>query len=136
MVQAYPKGNWDKKYRRFVPSPSDDLLYAAKTPYGPPIKIHQQWYVGGHHDREGLFALWGSPVRNLGEVNKVPIEDIAPTLMMALEVPLPEDLPGQPHSEWFAEDFVVAHPVRPGSPARGSGECGGDRGARPARSGR
>lgn len=111
MVQAYEKGYWQKKFRRFQSPPSDDPLYAAQTPYGPPIKIHRDWYVGGHHAQEGLFALWGRAVQCPGEVEKVPIEDIAPTLMMALDVPLPEDLPGHPHPEWFIEEFAATHPL-------------------------
>jgi len=111
-VQAYERGYWDKKFRRFTPPPIDDPLYQTKTPYGPPIKVHQDWFVGGHHAREGLIGLWGPPVQALGEVERVSIEDIAPTVMAALDIPLPEDLPGKARLEWFREDFAAARPVK------------------------
>lgn len=109
-VIAYPADTWNQKRRRYRVAPSNDPLYTAKTPFGAPLKIYTDWYPSGNHEREGLLALWGSAFRTTGNKEAIAIEDIAPTLMVALGVPLPDDLPGQPRLEWFAEEFLSRHP--------------------------
>jgi predicted AlkP superfamily phosphohydrolase/phosphomutase len=53
----------------------------------------------GNHRREGLLIAAGPQVQP-GEV-RAQIEDLAPTILSLLEVPLPADLDGRPLSELF-----------------------------------
>jgi predicted AlkP superfamily phosphohydrolase/phosphomutase len=110
-IIAYGRSHWKKKFRFYQSKPHENPLYSAPTPYGPPLKIYQDWYVGGHHAREGMIALWGEAIEPLGKVDEIGIEDIAPTLMVLLDVPVPEDCPGKPQLEWLTEEFLNKHPV-------------------------
>jgi len=111
-VLAYERRFWRKEHGRFQSPPSNDPLYSTKTPFGPPIKVYQEWFRGGNHERRGMVGLWGPAVKRMGRVEDIAIEDIAPMLMAALDVPLPEDLPGKAHPEYFTEAFAQAHPLR------------------------
>ncbi|MFC2030731.1 alkaline phosphatase family protein [Chloroflexota bacterium] len=68
----------------------------------------------GRHRSVGVLAATGAHIRsNAGEaVEGARIIDVAPTVLYALGLPLPDDMDGRPLLELFAEDFRSAQPVR------------------------
>ncbi len=67
------------------------------------------------HRQDGILALTGPGVFRAGvELPKANILDVAPTLLYALGLPLPEDLDGRVLEEAFEPAFLQAHPVHRG----------------------
>jgi predicted AlkP superfamily phosphohydrolase/phosphomutase len=65
----------------------------------------------GRHRPTGIFAAAGPGIRRGGTVEGVRIIDIAPTVLYALGLPIPEDMDGRPLLEVFREDFRSGHAV-------------------------
>jgi arylsulfatase A-like enzyme len=58
----------------------------------------------------------------IGKGNRVEgarIVDVAPTVLYALGLPIPEDMDGRPLLEIFTEDYQATHPVQYASPVLG-----------------
>jgi predicted AlkP superfamily phosphohydrolase/phosphomutase len=69
--------------------------------------------VRAAHRMHGVFALKGAGVFRTGlELPPVEIVDIAPTLLHAIGLPLPEDLDGRVLEEAFEPGFLRDNPVR------------------------
>ena len=67
------------------------------------------------HRLDGLFVAWGSMVRPGSVVQGASIMDVAPTILYALGMPVPDDMDGRVLSEIFAEDFRSRRPLRRGT---------------------
>jgi predicted AlkP superfamily phosphohydrolase/phosphomutase len=49
----------------------------------------------GFHEREGIFAMSGPGIQAGAQVARARIEDVLPTLLYALDLPVPDDLDGR-----------------------------------------
>ena len=77
---------------------SDAALNPRRLPYGT-------------HHPDGIFMAAGTAIRRRAELPPFPIVNITPTLLHALELPLPSDLDGTPMTAAFEPAWVAAHPV-------------------------
>ncbi len=80
--------------------------------------------VTGRHHSRGLFAAMGPHIRR-GVTAQASIVDIAPTILYALDLPVPRDMDGRVLEEVFTAQYRAAHPLRyedAKSSAPGSGE--------------
>jgi predicted AlkP superfamily phosphohydrolase/phosphomutase len=68
-------------------------------------------YLQGRHRSTGIFAAFGPDIRRGGKIEGARIIDVAPTILYALGLPIPEDMDGRPLLEVFEEDFRSTHPV-------------------------
>jgi hypothetical protein len=78
---------------------TDAVLKSRRLPYGT-------------HHPDGIFMAAGPGIRRSAELGPFSIVDITPTLLHALELPLPSDLDGAVTTAAFEESWVAAHPVR------------------------
>jgi predicted AlkP superfamily phosphohydrolase/phosphomutase len=71
-------------------------------------------FVQGRHRSTGILAAIGPDIRSAGQmpVEGARIVDVAPTLLFALGLPIPEDMDGLPLLELFTEDYRSSHPLR------------------------
>jgi len=83
-------------------------------------------YVQGRHHSQGLFAAFGTHIAAGGKVENANIVDIAPTVLYAMDLPIPTDMDGRVLKEAFTEEYVQAHPIRYEEPV-----VGGRKGAPP-----
>jgi predicted AlkP superfamily phosphohydrolase/phosphomutase len=67
--------------------------------------------VKGRHHTQGTFAALGPHIVG-GLVVQADIVDIAPTILYAMDLPIPEDMDGRVLEEVFAAEYRQAHPVR------------------------
>jgi predicted AlkP superfamily phosphohydrolase/phosphomutase len=67
--------------------------------------------VTGRHHSLGLFAAMGPQIRR-GATTQANIVDIAPTILYALDLPVPRDMDGRVLEEVFTAQYRAAHPVR------------------------
>ena len=70
----------------------------------------------GTHRPEGIFLAHGPAVLKGARLPQISILDVAPILLYALGLPVPEDLEGRVRMELFEPAFARAHPVVMGEP--------------------
>jgi predicted AlkP superfamily phosphohydrolase/phosphomutase len=69
------------------------------------------------HRLEGIFIANGSNIASRSEpLPSLNIEDIAPTVLHIMRLPVPTDMDGRVLTEVIAPDFLGAQPVRRGEP--------------------
>jgi predicted AlkP superfamily phosphohydrolase/phosphomutase len=87
-------------------------LVSETTAGAAPLAPMPEGYVEGRHHPRGIFAAFGpliEPGRTLPDVS---IVDVAPTLLYALDLPVPADMTGRVVERAFRPDYRDEHPVR------------------------
>ena len=76
-------------------------------------------FLQGRHRPTGIFVAVGPDIcrGEEGRIEGVRIIDVAPTVLYALGLPIPEDMEGRPLLEIFSPDFRATHPLRYTRPA-------------------
>jgi predicted AlkP superfamily phosphohydrolase/phosphomutase len=74
--------------------------------------IADSYNWSGAHEPEGILIAQGESFRSDHRVQGANLIDIAPTLLYALESPVPEDMDGKPLLDLFSDEYVRTHPVR------------------------
>jgi predicted AlkP superfamily phosphohydrolase/phosphomutase len=77
------------------------------------VKARQQ--IGGTHSPEGIFVARGKNIQKGLALPPQTILDVAPTLLYAINLPIPEDFEGKVITEAFDPQFLRANPVRIGA---------------------
>jgi predicted AlkP superfamily phosphohydrolase/phosphomutase len=77
------------------------------------VKARQQ--IGGTHSPEGIFVARGKNLQKGLALPPQTILDVAPTLLYAINLPIPEDFEGKVITEAFDPQFLRANPVRIGA---------------------
>ncbi len=72
----------------------------------------------GRHRLTGVFLAAGPGIREGGRIEGARIVDVAPTVLYALGLPIPEDMDGRPLLEIFDKNYQEAHPLRYAPPAQ------------------
>ena len=71
----------------------------------------------GDHRMEGIFLLCGTDfVSRQDAPIELNIEDIAPTVLHLMGLPVPSDMDGRVATEVYRPDWVAAHPINVGEP--------------------
>jgi predicted AlkP superfamily phosphohydrolase/phosphomutase len=68
--------------------------------------------ISGTHRMNGILVVDGPMTRALGKTEPHRIEDVFPTILCALGVPIPKGLDGHPMTELFESEFLTENPVR------------------------
>jgi predicted AlkP superfamily phosphohydrolase/phosphomutase len=69
-------------------------------------------FQSGDHDEDGIFIAWGPYVRKGLELPPAQIQDLAPTVLHAMGLPVPDDMDGEVLLDVFEKDFVAKTPVK------------------------
>jgi predicted AlkP superfamily phosphohydrolase/phosphomutase len=102
-----------------------DLIVMMKPDYGGSYRLGQySAYVTelqmhthrGNHRMEGIFAARGARIAHHTQpLPGLDIEDITPTVLHLMGLPVPTDMDGRVLSEIFTPEFSV-EPIKPGAP--------------------
>lgn len=71
----------------------------------------ERWAWSGTHRVDGLFILAGPGVRRAHQLESARIEDVAPTMLYVMGLPVPDYMDGEVLLDAFRPEFVRAHPV-------------------------
>jgi predicted AlkP superfamily phosphohydrolase/phosphomutase len=72
----------------------------------------------GYHRIEGIFVASGPDVvSNPGPLSGLAIEDLAPTVLYLMDLPIPADMDGRVLTEILSPAGLESRPVRPGEPS-------------------
>lgn len=66
----------------------------------------------GHHRLNGIFAIKGKGVKQGIEINGARIIDLAPTILYALGLPVPDDMDGRVLEEVFDREYLRRKPIK------------------------
>lgn len=73
--------------------------------------------VMGFHHPEGVFIALGPGIREGGAfLDPLQIIDVAPTVLYAMGLPIPEELQGRVATEFFTPKYVSAHAIQTETP--------------------
>lgn len=103
-----------------------DVIFSLRDrPYLPSERMAAQAIIeplppessGGRHHPEGIFLAAGPGIR-WGEVlDGARLIDVAPTVLYALGLPVPEDMDGRVLTGVFTQEHLAANPVLQGPPS-------------------
>ncbi len=101
-----------------VPSAPDLILHTDRSKYvsfghadfGSNKLLEPSIGQTGHHTMEGIVVLSGPGVR-ANQAIRGNIVDIAPTVLYALDLPVPSIMDGQVLQDGFTADYLVQHPI-------------------------
>ncbi len=109
-----------------------DLILRPKDPrdiffgladFGHRDTVSTVYRYSGMHRDHGMLVLNGPGIRPGGEIEGAAIQDMAPTLLHTMGLPVPTDMDGQVLDRAFVDGYLEAYPVRLSQPS-GSGEGG------------
>jgi len=65
----------------------------------------------GFHRMSGVFIIRGGNIRRGRILNNINIMDVAPTILKAMELPIPSDLDGKVSIQSFKPSYLKLHPI-------------------------
>lgn len=66
----------------------------------------------GFHRRNGVLLAWGEGIRERGRAPLAIIEDVTPTVLARMGLPVATSMDGRPLEEWMTRDFLDRFPPR------------------------
>lgn len=69
-------------------------------------------FQSGDHDENGIFIAQGPQIKKGIELETSQIQDMAPTILYAMGLPIPDDMDGKILLDIFDNDFVEKNPAR------------------------
>ncbi|MGC9333383.1 MAG: alkaline phosphatase family protein [Anaerolineae bacterium] len=95
--------------------PSD--IFFGLADFGHRKTVAQVYRYSGMHRDEGMLIMNGPGVHAGGSIHGAAIQDIAPTVLHTMGLPVPTDMDGQVLEQAFAEAYRAAFPVHFADPA-------------------
>ncbi|MGQ9583903.1 MAG: alkaline phosphatase family protein [Anaerolineae bacterium] len=102
-----------------VPAQETDHFYGLSD-FGSSQLYVPAYRYSAVHRRNAFVCLWGPYIQRGARLHPASLEDIAPTVFYAMDLPIPPDFEGRPLLEAFQPEYVAEHPARwqapPGAP--------------------
>ncbi len=87
--------------------PKDERnIFFGLADFGSNITVDTVYRYSGMHRDHGMLMMKGKPVRKGARIEGANIVDLAPTILYALGLPIPQDMDGRPLREAFQEEYV------------------------------
>jgi predicted AlkP superfamily phosphohydrolase/phosphomutase len=84
----------------------------VEPPYFSNVPAANFEFQSGDHHEDGIFIAYGPEIQKGIELGASDIQDMAPTILYTIRLPIPEDIDGQVMLDIFNSAFVTANPVR------------------------
>lgn len=85
---------------------------SGDLPYFSDVPAANFEFQSGNHDENGIFIAYGPEIQKGVELDACKIQDMPPTILHTMGLPIPEDMDGQVMLDIFDDSFVAANPVR------------------------
>ncbi|MBU4288001.1 MAG: alkaline phosphatase family protein [Proteobacteria bacterium] len=69
-------------------------------------------FQSGDHDENGIFIAFGNNIKKNVELLPAQIQDVAPTILYTMGLPIPDDMDGQVLLDIFEQKFLDKNPVK------------------------
>jgi predicted AlkP superfamily phosphohydrolase/phosphomutase len=103
--------------------PSD--IFFGLADFGHRKTVAQVYRYSGMHRDYGMLIMNGPGIGSANTIEGAAIQDIAPTVLHTMGLPVPTDMDGHVLEQAFAEEYTAAFPVSFADPAAVTGEQGG-----------
>ena len=80
-------------------------IFFGLADFGSNVTVDTVYRYSGMHRDHGLLIMTGKGVKKGAAIEGAGIEDLAPTVLYAMECPVPQDMDGRVLSEAFTEEF-------------------------------
>ena len=97
------RGVYQKNAPDIILRPSKGYVLRTFKNGGKSVEKYDDPFLSGTHSQRGIFIAAGPGFVQGGQLPPINIEDFTPTLLYAMEVPLPDDLDGRICLELFDE---------------------------------
>ena len=77
----------------------------------PLLAPHPVGKLSGHHSSDGILLVHGPEIKKDHRIDGAHILDLAPTILYALNVPIPKDMDGRVLQDIFQESFLQDRPI-------------------------
>jgi hypothetical protein len=67
--------------------------------------------ISGTHRLNGMWLLWGGPVKAKANIEGAQITDLAPTILYLMGESVPSDMDGRVLTEALAPEYTALHPI-------------------------
>jgi predicted AlkP superfamily phosphohydrolase/phosphomutase len=84
--------------------------------FGSNQMVQKMYRYSGMHRDHGLLTMMGPQIKRGARLNNVSIVDLAPTILHAMGVPIPQDMDGRPIMEAFATNDCQGRPLLSAAP--------------------
>jgi predicted AlkP superfamily phosphohydrolase/phosphomutase len=102
--------------------PSD--IFFGLADFGHRETVARVYRYSGMHRDDGMLIMNGPGVRAGSSIEGSAIQDVAPTVLHTMGLPVPTDMDGHVLEQAFGEDYTASFPVTFADPADVSGEGG------------
>lgn len=86
-------------------------IFFGLADFGSNVTVDTVYRYSGMHRDYGLLMMRGKGVKKSAAMQDAAIEDLAPTILYAMGLPIPQDMDGRPLTEVFSEEFRAQVPV-------------------------
>jgi predicted AlkP superfamily phosphohydrolase/phosphomutase len=123
----------EELYRGPFVEQAPDIFYELEPGYEPTVEVSREGVFRdvsaegeGMHRPEGIFLAWGPGIATGRLAGRPILADLAPTILYALGLPVPDGLDGRVLTEVFTPEFVAARPIvtEPAAEVAARGEAG------------
>lgn len=99
-----------------LPSDEKDKFFGLAD-FGSNQMVQKMYRYSGMHRDHGLLMMVGPQIKSGARLNNVSIIDLAPTILYAMGMPIPQDMDGRPLVEAFTTDDSEGRPLLSAAPA-------------------
>jgi predicted AlkP superfamily phosphohydrolase/phosphomutase len=89
--------------------PSD--IFFGLADFGHRDTVSTVYRYSGMHRDHGMLIMNGPGIRHASTIEGASIQDLAPTILHAMDLPVPMDMDGQVLVQAFADEYVQSFPV-------------------------
>jgi predicted AlkP superfamily phosphohydrolase/phosphomutase len=94
-----------------LPKEPSDIFFGLAD-FGHRATVSTVYRYSGMHRDYGMLVMNGPEVRPGGQIDGAVIQDVAPTVLHVMGLPVPSDMDGRVLEDAFAEGFMDAYPLR------------------------
>ncbi len=93
-----------------LPKEPTDIFFGLAD-FGSNQLMDRVYRYSGMHRSDGLLFMRGPMIRKGYAITGAAIQDLTPTILYAMGLPVARDMDGRPLSEAFTYSFVAEHPI-------------------------
>ncbi|MBI3732386.1 MAG: hypothetical protein HY259_02875 [Chloroflexi bacterium] len=93
-----------------LPKEPTDIFFGLAD-FGSNRVVDRVYRYSGMHRDQGLLMMRGPMIHHGHAIRDAAIQDMAPTILYAMGLPLAPDMDGRPLKEVFTHSFQTQHPI-------------------------
>lgn len=105
------QGKYYEQAPDLVPFTEQKICYFNPNPFGDKIVSNPMFWQSGNHKLHGIFIMNGKGIKRNHHIEGTCIEDIAPTILYAMGLPIIRDIDGKVLTDCFENEHLEHFPI-------------------------